>query len=217
MPAQGYAKEGSQGKQRSHQARTHIYRMPELLAAKPWAFKSISQVHFLRQDSKHLAPTEERQNKFPQAEEGVSFQGRSGLLHVVFVKLRLGRLLFVPSKPAGTTGDDPHRPNRRDPRSPQTRPAAPRRAAYPEPAAPAAPRRPSKILPLTTSGLPTEAARRQDMAKGPSSLGESSGRARPRRREPAPPAASLRPIGLPAPPPGSPRFLALPVPARPRA
>lgn len=134
---------------------------------------------------------------------------------MVFVKLRLGRLLFVPSKPAGTTGDHPHRHNRRDPRAPQARPAPPRRAAYPEPAAPAAPRRPAKIHPLTTSRFPTEGARRQDMAKGPSSLGESSGRARLRRREPAPPAASLRPIGLPAPPPGSAALPGSPGPCAP--
>lgn len=92
----------------------------------------------------------------------------------------------------------------------------------PEPAAPAAPRRPAKILPLATSRLPTEAARYQDMAKGPGSRRERSTRARPRRREPAPPAASLRPIGLPARPPGSPLFLATlsphaHEPARPRA
>lgn len=104
--------------------------------------------------------------------------------------------------------------------APQARPPCP--AAYPEPAAPAAPRRPAKILPLATSRLLAEAARRQDMAKGPGSLGESSGRAGPRRREPAPPPASLRPTGLPAPPPGSQCFLA-PLsprahePARPRA
>lgn len=62
-------------------------------------------------------------------------------------------------KPAGSTLTLPQG---------STSPAGPARpAAYPEPAAPAAPRRPAKILPLATSRLPTEAARRQDIAKGP--------------------------------------------------
>lgn len=219
MPAQGYAKEGSQGKQRSHQARNHIYRMPELLAAKPWAFKNISQVPFLRQDSKHLASTEERQNKFPQAGEGVSFQGRPGRLHVVFVKLRLGRLLFVPSKPAGTTGDHPHRHNRRDPRAPQARPAPPR---------PAAPRTPSRQL-QPRRAAPPRSTRSPPAASPPKARGArtwprvpaASGRAAGERDYDAesPPLRLPRsaPSGCPRRRRARPRFLALPVPARPPA